>query len=291
MKKGILYFMLILIISLSALPVSALSASDEPWNSDNTYNILEVDFLIDENDGSVAVTWEEDMATYYDVYLVRLGSDNKYAPVKTAKRVQAGSDLSVTFTADYFTGHQDIDNEYKFCVLAVTEEDGEFYYAYGESFEFEYGEFSGGTVLTVNVTSFLSDTDPITVSARETEMDDAVFTRTVYGNSATCEFDEVHNEDRIIITVSKKDHVTREYEISYFEDTTLDAAIHPQGDLDGDGATTTFDFALANAHAKGVSSITDPYLIQVADIDGDGEVTTFDAALINSHAKGVSFLR
>ena len=91
------------------------------------------------------------------------------------------------------------------------------------------------------------------------------------------------------LRVSKKNHVTRDYEVTVSGDTTQDVKIHPIGDINGDGATTTFDFALANSHAKGVSTLSG-YESDCANIDGEGDVTTFDAAMINSHAKGVSLL-
>lgn len=293
MKKGLLCGILALIIILTAVPAGALSAADEPWNIENQYDIIDVEFDLDENDGSATVSWDEQMADYYDVYLVRLGSNDKYSPAGASKRVYAGSELNATFSADYFNGHQDIENEYKFCILGVSNDDGELYYSYGESFEFCYGEFFNSTVLTVNVTSFLEEEiDPVTVIVRETEMDDpfAYFSKSACGYNVSFKFDSVHNEERIIVTILKKNHVTREYEISYFEDTTLDVVLHPVGDLDGDGKVSAFDYSIANAHAKGVRLFTDPYIIKVADIDGNGSITAFDASRINAHAKGINLL-
>ena len=96
-------------------------------------------------------------------------------------------------------------------------------------------------------------------------------------------------EGDYILRVAKKDHVTRNYSFTVSGDTDLIFQINPLGDIDGDGATSTFDFALANAHAKGVT-LLEGYALDCANVDGEGDVTTFDAALINSHAKGVSLL-
>ena len=114
----------------------------------------------------------------------------------------------------------------------------------------------------------------------------ALFT-SANGQSTIYQFTDVPTGSYTLV-VSKDDHVTRRYQVEITEGTTkLDIKIHPLGDIDGDGQTTTFDFALANAHAKGVSTLTG-YQYDCADVDEDGSVTTFDAALINSHAKGVN---
>ena len=142
--------------------------------------------------------------------------------------------------------------------------------------------------LSGEVTSFINNTDTVTVELIS-ENFYALTTTDENSPSSGYLFENVP-EGEYTLRVSKKDHVTRDYAVTVSGDTVLDVKIHPLGDIDGDGATTTFDFALANAHAKGVNTITDPYQLACANVDGEGDVTTFDAALINSHAKGVSLL-
>ena len=94
------------------------------------------------------------------------------------------------------------------------------------------------------------------------------------------------------LIASKKNHVTREYGGVWIEnkDAIQNVELHPVGDVDGDGEVTTFDYAQANAHAKGVKTLTG-YSLDCGDVvDHDGEITTFEAAAINAHAKGVRLL-
>lgn len=57
------------------------------------------------------------------------------------------------------------------------------------------------------------------------------------------------------------------------------------GDVNNDGKITTADVGLANAQAKGTSTLTDDQFYR-ADVNGDGRITTADVGMINSHAKG-----
>ena len=284
MKKGLLFVSALLIIVFSSVPAVALSASDEPWNSDNNSNIIGVEFLIESN-GSATVSWTEEYADYYDVFLVKSGSDNKYSPVKGAKRINSTDPKEAIFDSSYFYDCTDKPDEYKFCVISSKEDDGEYTYGYGESFEFNYSDFAPAGVLTVNVTSFLSDSDPVTVTVSETQMPDASFTETVYGNKASCVFDAV-NDDELTVTIKKKNHIDRTYTLTKSGDITLNAKIHPLGDINGDGKITTTDYAQVNAAAKGARPLTDEYLKKVADINSDGKITTIDAAMVNAAAKG-----
>ena len=58
------------------------------------------------------------------------------------------------------------------------------------------------------------------------------------------------------------------------------------GDINGDGKVNTLDVAQANAHAKGVASLSD-YEFSCADANGDGKVNTLDVARMNAHAKNI----
>ena len=86
------------------------------------------------------------------------------------------------------------------------------------------------------------------------------------------------------LRVSKKNHVTRDYEITVSGNTTQDVKIHPLGDISGDGKITTKDSAMANAHAMKTSLLSD-YPLKCGDVlKGDGKITTADASRINAAA-------
>lgn len=92
------------------------------------------------------------------------------------------------------------------------------------------------------------------------------------------------------LSVSKKDHVTREYDVTVVDaDVTMDVKIHPVGDINGDGKITTIDAGRANASARQTAEL-EGYELKCADINGDGKVSTMEAGRINAHAKGTSFL-
>ena len=89
------------------------------------------------------------------------------------------------------------------------------------------------------------------------------------------------------LEVSKKDHVTREYEITVADaDVAQDVVICPRGDISGDGKTTQFDAGLAILSAKRQTKL-DAYQIKCGDVfgEGDGKVTMADAARITMHVK------
>ena len=89
------------------------------------------------------------------------------------------------------------------------------------------------------------------------------------------------------LTISKKNHVTRDYEITVADaDVTQDVKIHPLGDVTGDGKISTADYGKANSHARN-KTLLQGYELKCADvIGGDGKVGTADAGRINSAAKG-----
>ena len=87
------------------------------------------------------------------------------------------------------------------------------------------------------------------------------------------------------LTVSKKNHVTREYEVDINGDTTLDAKICPIGDVPMDGKLTTMDVTRTNAHVKGTAAL-EGYALLLGDTAGGEGITTIDVTRINSHVQG-----
>lgn len=90
-----------------------------------------------------------------------------------------------------------------------------------------------------------------------------------------------------VLSVEKKNHVTREYEVTVSADTTQDVVICPKGDTNNDGAVKANDATAAYRHAQGKSTITDEYKLACANVaGGDALVKTNDATAIYRHSAG-----
>ncbi len=152
-----------------------------------------------------------------------------------------------------------------------------------------WAEGTGRTV-SGTITTFLDDTDAVTVTLTREGDSSPSYAKVVYGNSATYKFDSVA-EGTYIMTVSKKNHVTRTEKVVVGATTvTKNMKVHPIGDINGDGKITTLDYMKVNAYVKGTVTLTE-YELKCADVIGtDGKVTTADAMRINAHVKGTKLL-
>lgn len=139
--------------------------------------------------------------------------------------------------------------------------------------------------LSGTVTSFLDDCVPVTLTL---SADGSVVKETVLtGCDSTYGFGAVA-DGAYTLTVSKKNHVTRTYEVTVSGATQQDVKICPLGDISGDGKITTKDYAMANAHAMKKTILTG-YPLACGDVlKQDGKVTTADAARINAAAMKIS---
>ena len=152
-----------------------------------------------------------------------------------------------------------------------------------------WAEGTGRTV-SGTITTFLDDTDAVTVTLTREGDSSPSYAKVVYGNSATYTFDSVA-EGTYTMTVSKKNHVTRTEKVVVGATTvTKNMKVHPTGDINGDGKITTLDYMKTNAYVKGTITLTE-YELKCADVIGtDGRVTTADAMRINAHVKGTKLL-
>ena len=143
-----------------------------------------------------------------------------------------------------------------------------------------------GRQVSGTITTFLDDTDAVTVTLTREGDSSPSYAKVVYGNSAAYKFDSVA-EGTYIMTVSKKNHVTRTGKVVVGATTvTKNMKVHPKGDINGDGKITTLDYMKVNAYVKGTITLTE-YELKCADVIGtDGKVTTADAMRINAHVKG-----
>ena len=147
-----------------------------------------------------------------------------------------------------------------------------------------------GRVVSGTITTFLDDTDAVTVTLTREGDSSPSYAKVVYGNSATYTFDSVA-EGTYTMSVSKKNHVTRTEKVVVGATTvTKNMKVHPTGDINGDGKITTLDYMRVNAYVKGTVTLTE-YELKCADVIGtDGKVTTADAMRINAHVKGTKYL-
>lgn len=143
-----------------------------------------------------------------------------------------------------------------------------------------------GRQVSGTITTFLDDIDAVTVTLTREGDSSPSYAKVVYGNSAAYKFDSVA-EGTYIMTVSKKNHVTRTGKVVVGATTvTKNMKVHPKGDINGDGKITTLDYMKVNAYVKGTVTLTE-YELKCADVIGtDGKVTTADAMRINAHVKG-----
>ena len=88
------------------------------------------------------------------------------------------------------------------------------------------------------------------------------------------------------IIISKKDHLTREYDCgSLSSNIGCDIQINPFGDVSGDGKVTAKDYAMANAHVQ-YTALLSGYRLLCGDVlKADGKITAADAARINAHVQ------
>ncbi|MBQ9994030.1 MAG: peptidoglycan-binding protein, partial [Clostridia bacterium] len=90
------------------------------------------------------------------------------------------------------------------------------------------------------------------------------------------------------LSVSKANHVTREYYLTVSGDTVQDVTICLVGDVTCDGDVTTRDLNRIYAHVSEISPLTG-YDLACADIVGsDGEATTRDLNRIYAHVSEIS---
>ena len=141
-----------------------------------------------------------------------------------------------------------------------------------------------------NITSYVGRTEEgqVTVQLFAGDSTEPAYTATVTNNE-TYSFAGVA-AGTYTMKVSKKDHVTRSYEITVDGTAvTQDVKIHLLGDVNGDGKVNTRDVGMVNQHVREVKFI-DGYEFACADVVNDGKLNTRDVGKINSHVRETQFL-
>lgn len=153
----------------------------------------------------------------------------------------------------------------------------------GDSYISEYIPVSEQVSISGKVTSYLSDTDTITVEFIRVGETDSAYTLSLTGNNA------VYNMESIMsgiytVRISKKNHVTREYENIVIGAGEYEFEICPIGDVNNDGKITVIDYAAVLKHTKKVD-LLGGYSYKCADVNFDDKINISDYANILKHVK------
>lgn len=150
---------------------------------------------------------------------------------------------------------------------------------------FEKAGSSGS--LSGSVKSYLDEGE--TVCLTLDTPDTPVAQLTVTGNNSTYLFNNLP-AGTYTLTVNKKNHVERAYEVTVSGDTVQDVKICPKGDISGDGKVTSKDSSMAFQKAQGKITLND-YQMKCGDVvKNDGKITSNDASRIFQHAQGRSLM-
>ena len=141
--------------------------------------------------------------------------------------------------------------------------------------------YAGGTVVTKytisgTITSYGNTDDNVTLTIYDSDGNKVdIVTLSDSSYSVTLA------EGDYVLSFSKENHVTREYEVSVnSENITQDAQICLIGDVNLDGEVTAEDAAAIMKHLARMNIIEDQNALQNAEVTGDNEVTAEDAAKI-----------
>lgn len=149
-----------------------------------------------------------------------------------------------------------------------------------------------GTATSYKTTQTASDAVTLTLTGSDNNYTDtAVVTASYSGIKADTAYSFANvPAGNYVLSVAKDNHVTREYTVSVSANTTQDVKICPIGDVSNDGKISNVDYARANSHFSGVSTLTG-YNLQCGDVvKADGVIANVDLARINSHICEVSSL-
>ncbi len=150
------------------------------------------------------------------------------------------------------------------------------------------GSTASGSV-TGTATSYINDTDVVTIELYADGAATASYTTTVTGKSATYTITGVA-AGLYTMKVSKTNHITRDYVVTVGGSAvTQSVKIHPKGDIDGNGTVNIMDVNTANLTAKGKRTLND-YQFKCANIDNNTSINIMDVNRINLHSKGKTLL-
>ena len=144
-----------------------------------------------------------------------------------------------------------------------------------------HGSVQMGSKITGLITSFGPSNGEVTVRLMQADREVA---RTVT-TDGMYQLEQIQaGEYRLV--VSKKDHATREYDLTVSDrDVAQDVKIHLVGDIDGNGKVNVADISQLYAHTRGVNTITDAYTLTCGDVDKNKKVNVADISQLYAHIK------
>ncbi len=153
----------------------------------------------------------------------------------------------------------------------------------GESYISEYIEIPTTVSISGKITSYLSETDEITIEFIKYGETDVSKTIVVTGNNATYSIESILS-GVYTVRISKNNHATREYENMVIKEGELNFKICPIGDVNGDGRITVVDYNKVLRHVKKIDLLTGYELI-CADVDFNTKINVVDYNKILRHVK------
>ena len=153
----------------------------------------------------------------------------------------------------------------------------------GESYISEYIEIPTTVSISGKITSYLSETDEITIEFIKYGETDVSKTIVVTGNNVTYSIESILS-GVYTVRISKNNHATREYENVVIKEGELNFKICPIGDVNGDGRITVVDYNKVLRHVKKIDLLTGYELI-CADVDFNTKINVVDYNKILRHVK------
>ena len=157
------------------------------------------------------------------------------------------------------------------------------------------GEPSTGVTVLGTVTSYNSNTDPVTIQLIESGASEAAYEAVVYGNNTSYSIDGVL-PGTYTLKAMKSGHITAEYTLTVSDKNVtrnvelyLATSSGVLGDVNGDGLVTLKDVLILRKVVAGVATLPDVYADN-ADVNRDGVVTLKDILLLRKVVAGVATL-
>ena len=139
------------------------------------------------------------------------------------------------------------------------------------------------TTISGSITSYLNASGEISITLSNEA--GVVAQTTVTGNKASYTLEQIQPGTYTLV-ISKEAHVTRTYTVTVGEDAvTLDLAISPLGDNNGDGKVNVADTGRAYAQVRR-GDLMEGYALSCCDMNGDGKININEVAKIYAHVKG-----
>jgi hypothetical protein len=155
-------------------------------------------------------------------------------------------------------------------------------------------DYVAGVTVSGNYVSFGAASDVLTIQLIAEGQTEAAYVFTneaAPANTGSWSIEGVA-AGKYTLQVMKKNHVTREYELTVTDGiAAVDVKICLLGDVDGNGKVNYTDYVNVLSQSKYPNeTILTGYARQCADITGEGSITFTDFLAILSHAKGLTSL-